>query len=216
MACHGHESWHPDPEFYYKVGGGPLFDMGPYYLTALISMLGPVSRVASSTAINFDERTITSEPKYGTKIKVDTPTHIAGTLDFAGGAIATMIMSFDVWASHLPRIEIYGTEGSLSVPDPNGFGGTIMIKRMGADEWSVVPHSHGYNENHRGLGVADMSYAIRSGRQHRANGEMAFHLLDIMHAFHESSDQGKHIKLASTCQRPAPLPLGLREGTLDK
>jgi len=216
MMCHGHESWHPDPEFYYKVGGGPMFDMGPYYLTALIALMGPVKRVTGSTRITFPERTITSQPKYGTKVVVDVPTHVAGIMDFANGAIGTIITSFDVWAAELPRIEIYGTLGTLSVPDPNGFGGPVRIRRAGAGEWSTVPLSHGYADNSRGIGVADMAYALRSGRQHRTNGELAYHVLDIMHAFHDASDQGKHIELQSTCARPAPLPVGLRHGLLDE
>ena len=216
MMCHGHESWHPDPEFYYKAGGGPMFDMGPYYLTALVALMGPAKRVTGSTRITFPERTITSQPKSGTVIKVDVPTHVAGILDFANGAVGTIITSFDVWAAELPRIEIYGTLGSISVPDPNGFGGPVRIRRAGAGEWSDVPLSHGYPENARGIGVADMAYALRSGRPHRASGELAYHVLDIMHAFHDASDAGKHINLESTCARPAALPLNLRHGLLDE
>lgn len=216
MMCHGHESWHPDPEFYYKAGGGPMFDMGPYYLTAMVALMGPVKRVTGSTRITFPTRTITSAPKYGTVVQVDVPTHVAGIMDFANGAVGTIITSFDVWAAELPRIEIYGTLGSLSVPDPNGFGGPIRIKRAGADGWSEVPLSHGYKDNSRGIGVADMAYALRSGRPHRASGELAYHVLDIMHAFHDASNAGKHIELESTCARPQPLPLGLRHGLLDE
>lgn len=216
MLCHGHESWHPDPEFYYKVGGGPMFDMGPYYLTALVSLIGPVKRVTGSTRITFPERTITSQPKFGTKITVDVPTHVAGVMEFANGAIGTIVTSFDVWSTTLPRIEIYGTEGTMIVPDPNGFGGPVMVRRMGATEWSQVPLTHGYAENSRGIGAADMAYAIQSGRKHRANGEMAYHVLDIMHGFHDASDSGKHYELQSTCERPAPLPLGLPGHALDE
>ena len=215
MTCHGHESWHPDPEFYYKVGGGPMFDMGPYYLTALVAIMGPVKRVTGSTRITFPERTITSEPKYGTKVKVDVPTHVAGIMDFANGAVGTIITSFDVWTAELPRIEIYGTEGTLSVPDPNGFGGPVRVMRPGS-ALMEVPLTHGYSENSRGIGVADMAYALKSGRPNRASGELAFHVLDIMHAFHDSSDQGKHIQLESSCARPTPLPMGLRNGLLDE
>ncbi|HUU32328.1 MAG TPA: Gfo/Idh/MocA family oxidoreductase [Phycisphaerae bacterium] len=215
MMCHGHESWHPDPEFYYKVGGGPMFDMGPYYLTALVSLMGPVRRVTGSTRITFPERTITSQPKAGTKITVDVPTHVVGVLDFANGAIGNIITTFDVWAAELPRIEIYGTEGSLSVPDPNGFGGPVRVRRMGEKEWTEVPLTHGYAENSRGIGVADMACGLRSGRPHRASGALAYHVLDIMHAIHDASDKGKHIEPKSTCDRPAALPTGLREGTLD-
>jgi predicted dehydrogenase len=216
MTCHGHESWHPDPEFYYKPGGGPMFDMGPYYVTALVALLGPVRRVTGSARITFPERTITSQPKYGTQVKVEVPTHVAGVMDFADGAVGTIITSFDVWAANLPRIEIYGTAGSLSVPDPNAFGGPVRLRRPGAEEWSLMPLSHGYAKNGRGIGVADMAYGLRSGRPHRTSGELAYHVLDIMHAFDDASRQGRHVELASTCERPAALPLGLMPGTLDE
>jgi len=216
MLCHGHESWHPAPEFYYKLGGGPMFDMGPYYLTALISLMGPVRRVAGSARITFPERTITSQPVYGTKIKVDVPTHVAGVLDFANGAIATIVTSFDVWSANVPLIEIYGTEGTLSVPDPNGFGGPVRLRRAGAGEWSEIPLTHGYSKNSRSIGVADMGYALRTGRSQRASGELCYHVLDIMHAIHEASREGRHIELSSTCRQPAPLPMGLRPGQLDE
>jgi len=215
MTCHGHESWHPDPEFYYRVGGGPMFDMGPYYLTALIALMGPVRRVTGSTRITFPQRTITSEAKNGQKIDVDVPTHVAGVMDFACGAVATIITSFDVWGANLPRIEIYGSEGTLSVPDPNGFGGPVRIKRR-SDEWADVELTHRYAENSRGIGVADMACALRSGRPHRANGEMAFHVLDIMHAFHDASDSGQHVELTTTCPQPAAVPADLEEGAVDE
>jgi predicted dehydrogenase len=216
MMCHGHESWHPDPEFYYKAGGGPMFDMGPYYLTALVNLMGPVSRVTGSARRTFAQRTITSKPKYGSVIAVDVPTHVAGILDFASGAVATIVTSFDVWAAELPRIEIYGTQGTLSVPDPNGFGGPVRVRRAGAKDWSEVPLTHGYAENARGVGIADMAYALRFGRKHRASGELAYHVLDIMHAVHDASLEGRHVDLESTCERPAPLPLGLRDFDLDE
>lgn len=135
-------------------------------------------------------------------------------LDFAGGAVATIITSFDVWAAQLPAIEIYGTEGSLSVPDPNGFGGPVKVMRAGSD-WQEVPLTHGYADNFRGLGVADMARGIQTGRNHRASGELGYHVLDIMHAFHDSSEQECHITLESTCAQPAPLPMGLNTGELD-
>ena len=214
MMCHGHEHWHPDPEFYYKPGGGPMFDMGPYYLTALINLMGPVKRVTGSVRASFPERLITSAPKNGTKIKVEVPTHVTGIMDFANGAVGMIIMTFDVWAAELPRIEIYGTEGTLSVPDPNTFGGPVRMQK-GRGPWEEAPLTHGYAENSRGIGVADMAYALRSGRPHRASGELAFHVLDIMHAFQDASREGRHIMLESTCAQPAPLPLGLEHGKLD-
>ena len=208
MTGHGPEGWHPDPEFFYKPGAGPMFDMGPYYLTALVSLLGPIARVTGSTRISFPERTIGSEPKRGQKIIVETPTHIAGVLDFAGGAVATIITSFDVWAANLPRIEIYGSEGSLSVPDPNTFGGPVRIRLAGDKEWREVPLTHGYTENSRGLGVADMAAAIREGRPHRASGELAFHVLDVMSAFEEASTSGQHVAITSGVAWPAALSTG--------
>lgn len=202
---HGPEDWHPDPNFFYQPGAGPLFDMGPYYLTALIAMMGPVQRVSSSTRITFPERQITSQPHVGEIITVNTPTHIAGTLEFENGAIATLITSFDVWHHHLPNIEIYGTEGSLRVPDPNTFGGPIQIRRMDETAWREVSVTRGYTNNSRGIGLADMAYAIRTGASHRASQELAFHVLDIMQTLHESAREGYHITLGSTCSRPASL-----------
>lgn len=215
MLGHGHESWHPAPEFYYKAGGGPMFDMGPYYLTALVSLIGPLRRLTGSTRITFPERTITSKPLYGTRVTVDVPTHVAGVMDFANGAVGTIITSFDVWSHHLPLIEIYGTEGSLGVPDPNGFGGPVRVRGRRSKEWSEVPLTHGYAENSRGIGVADMAYAIRSGRRHRVSGELAYHVLEAMHGFHDASDSGTHYLMKSQCERPAALPTGLPEDELD-
>lgn len=215
MVCHGHEGWHPDPAFYYEPGGGPLLDMGPYYLTALVSLLGPVQRVASSARITFPTRTITSQPKRGQTIKVQTPTHITGALEFASGAVATLIMSFDVWSHNLPLLELHGAEGSLSLPDPNFFGGPLRVRQPGQREWTEIPLAFDYHSNDRILGVADMAQAIRSGRPHRANGELTFHVLDVMQALLESSEQGQHITIGSTCERPAPLVQGLPTGRLD-
>jgi len=205
MMHHGVEHWHPDPDFYYQPGGGPMFDMGPYYLTALIALMGPIRRVTGSTHSAFSERTITSQPKYGSRITVNVSTHVAGVMDFASGAVGTIITSFDAWHHRLPHIEIYGAEGSLSVPDPNTFGGPVYIRQAGAKEWSEVPLTHSYTKNFRGIGVADMVDAMRSGQLHRANGEMAYHVLDIMQSFHEASSEGRHIELSSTCSRPASL-----------
>jgi predicted dehydrogenase len=216
MMCHGHESWHPSPEFYYEVGGGPMLDMGPYYVTALVNMLGPVRRVTGSARITFPKRTITSEPKQGKVIKVATPTHLAAVLDFRNGAIATIVTRFDVWAHTHSCIEIYGSEGSLRVPDPNGFGGDVLVKKPGDQEWRLVEYSRPYAENSRGVGVADMAYALRRrGRKHRASGALTFHVLEVMSAVNASSKSGKHMTIASTVTLPAPVPDDVTFGKLD-
>ncbi len=204
MLGRGVETWHPNPEFFFKPGGGPMFDMGPYYLTALVSLLGPLKRVTGSAQMSFPERLITSQPLSGQKIVVETPTHIAGIMDFAGGAVGTIITSFDVWAHNLPPIEIHGSEGSLSVPDPNMFNGTVKLYRDG--KWEEVPLTHGYADNSRGIGVADMAYAIQEGRPHRASGELTFHVLDAMHGFLDASQSGKHYLMESQGVRPEALP----------
>ena len=209
LLNHGMEYWHPDPYFFYQQGAGPMFDVGPYYLTALIAMMGPIRRVTASMQTTFPERTVTSEPKYGTKIPVNTPTHIAGIMEFASGAVGTILTSFDVWHHRLPFIEIYGTEGTLSTPDPNRFGGPVYIRQANDEAWREVPLTHGYTVNSRGLGIADMAYAMRTGRLHRANGEMAYHVLDVIESFMQSATEGRHITLTSTCARPEPLHPGV-------
>ena len=217
MISHGHESWHPAPAYYYQEGAGPMFDMGPYYLTALATTLGPVSRVTASAGIQIPERTITSEPKRGQKIIVTTPDHVAGTIEFADGTIGTVITTFAVWRSQLPHIEVYGTEGTLSVPDPNSLGGPVSICLADGKEWSQVPLTHGHTDGKKmwGIGVADMAHAILAGRPHRATGELGYHVLDVMQAFLDASREGKHYRVRSTIERPAPLPPGLADDTLD-
>jgi predicted dehydrogenase len=215
MLCPGHEMWHPSPEFFYKPGGGPMFDMGPYYVTALVTLLGPVASVCGSTASAHAERTITSQPHHGKIVTVEIPTHVAGIMNFTAGAVATIVTSFDVWHHNMPCLEIYGTQGSLSVPDPNSFGGPVRLRSSSDREWREVPLTHGYAENCRGVGLADMANGLRSGRAHRASGDLAFHVLEIMHAFHQASDQRRNIALEHPCDRPAPLPLGLTDGQLD-
>ena len=206
MLGHGPEDWHPDPEFFYQIGGGPMFDMGPYYLTALVSLLGPIKRLTGSAQISVPERTIGSGARQGQNIPVEIPTHIAGVMDFAAGPVATLVTSFDVWAAQHPPIEIYGTLGSLSVPDPNYFGGQVRIHRFDDKDWRDVPNTRPYTENSRGIGVAEMAYAIAAGRPHRASGDLAFHVLDAMHGFHDASAQGKHYTMTTAPERPAPLP----------
>ncbi|MEI6862394.1 MAG: Gfo/Idh/MocA family oxidoreductase, partial [Verrucomicrobiota bacterium] len=143
MLCHGHEHWHPSPEFYYAPGGGPMFDMGPYYFTALISLLGPVAAVTGLARTSIKERTISSKPLAGKKINVTVPTHYASTAEFANGTVASLVLSFDVWPGPvLPRIVVYGTEGTMEIPDPNRFDGDVRLFRPGAKEPEVVPHTH--------------------------------------------------------------------------
>jgi predicted dehydrogenase len=215
MAIHGHESWHPNPEFYYHKGGGPMFDMGPYYLTALVNLIGRITRVTGSTRRTFSQRTITSKPQVGKLIDVEVTTHLAGVVDFANGAIGTIIMSFDVWSHTLPLIEIYGSEGTMRVPDPNDFKGPVLVRRAGEREWSEMPLTHS-DQVSRGIGVADMAYALVYGRPHRVSGALAHHVLDVMQAFDEASESGQHVAIGSTVERPAPLPTGLALGQLDR
>lgn len=214
VAFHGHESWHPDPGFFYAQGGGPMLDMGVYYVTALVNLLGPVKRVCGITQNTFPERLITSQPLAGKTIRSETDTHIAGVMEFHNGAVVTILASFDVWHHHLPIIEIYGSEGSLAVPDPNHFRGPVRIRKAGEKEWRDVPLTHN-DQISRGIGVADLARGLLHGRTHRCSGELGFHVLDVMLAFPDSSRSGKHIKISSRCGRPAPLPAGLPLGTLD-
>jgi len=215
MLCGGHESWHPNPGFYYLKGGGPMLDMGPYYITALVNMLGPVRRVSSATGMALEQRICTCKERFGERLPVETPTHIAGTAEFASGAIVSVVMSFDVKAHTHSNIEIYGTEGSLVAPDPNSFGGVPKVKRAGAQDWSDFPLSHIYADNTRSIGLADMADAILKGRPHRCSGELAFHVLDVMQSFLESSQNGSHCVLKSSCSRPEPLPGGLLHGQVE-
>jgi len=208
MCGHGHESWHPNPAFYYDIGGGPMLDMGPYYITALVNILGPVKRVAGITTKAFEERIATSEAVAGLHIPVKVSTHLTGVMEFANGAVITMIMSFDMWKHGLPCIEIYGTEGSMKVPDPNGFGGAVRVATAKGD-WNDVPLA--FPNNARMIGVVDMVRAIRSKRLHRASGELTYHVLELMTAFDKSSQSGQHVEIQSTVERPAPFPTGLNE-----
>ena len=217
MIGRGHESWHPAPEFYYKAGGGPMFDMGPYYLTALVNLLGGLRRVTGSARKTFPTRTITSEPLKGTVIDVDVPTHIAGVMDFESGVVGTLVTSFDVYgAPHGSPITVFGTEGTLQVPDPNGFGGSVKVKTARSSEFVEVPLTHGYSGNNRGVGAADLAQAVRTGRAHRTSGALAFHVLEAMWGFHDASDTGAHYEMTSKIERPALLPMGLADGALDE
>jgi len=217
MLGRGHEHWHPSPEFYYEVGGGPMFDMGPYYLTALLNLLGPVKRISGMASIGLPQRTITSEPKRGKTITVQTPDHVVGMMEFTGGAVGSIITSFATPnAPHDGKqpITVYGTEGTLRVPDPNGFDGPVHVRGRDEPEWREIPPAFvtGYG---RSVGVADMAYAIRSGRALRASGGQAMAVLDLMAGFLESSDTGRDVKPTTAYTRPAPMPANLPFGVLD-
>jgi predicted dehydrogenase len=214
MVTPGHERWHPAPEFYYLPGGGPLFDMGPYYLTALVTLLGPVRRVTGLAATPRATRTIGSGPRVGTEIDVAVATHVTGVLEHANGALSTLVMSFDVWAGRLPHIEVYGTAGSLSVPDPNRFGGTVQIFRAGAEDWMPVAEAGGYRGAARGYGVSDLASALTAGTAHRANGQIAYHVLDVMEGLLAAADSGHAVDITSSCDRPPAVPLDARPDDL--
>jgi predicted dehydrogenase len=193
-----------------------MFDMGPYYVTALVNMLGPVARVTGSTARAHDERVIAKGPRAGQRIRVEVATHVAATLEFRSGAVATLVTSFDIAAgARLPQIQVYGTEGSLDIPTPNGFGKAVSMRRCGDEDWSEVPFTHAHLENSRGMGVADMARALATGRPHRASGELAYHVLDVMQATLDAAESGRRIELESSCERPAAIPPGLPDGVLD-
>ena len=200
MTTPGHERWHPNPEFYYEPGGGPLLDMGPYYLTALVTLLGPVRRVVGMSAAPRATRVIGSGPRVGTTFPVRVATHVTGVLEHVGGALSTLMMSFDIWGAQLPRIEVYGTEGSLSVPDPNNFDGTVQVFR---DEWVDLPVLAGHPDAGRGIGVADLARSIVDGTPLRASGDLAFHVLDVMECLLRAAETGTSVQIGSTCERPA-------------
>jgi predicted dehydrogenase len=211
MLNHGPEDWHPNPDFFYQPGAGPMFDLGPYYLSTLTTLMGPVRRVTGSARVTFPERMITSRPYSGTSITVNTPTHVAGVMDFESGAVGTLVTSFDVWSENQSRIDLYGTEGTLSLPDPNTFGGPVWLWLSDENTWTEISLTHPYTGNSRGLGLADMAQALRSGRQHRASGELGMHALEVIHAFLRSSERGEHVGVSSTFERPEALPSGSPE-----
>ncbi len=215
MTTPGHELWHPDPEFYYRPGGGPLLDMGPYYLSALVTLLGPVKRVVGLSSQPQARRTIGSGPRAGTQFDVEVPTHISGVLEHEGGALSTLLMSFDVWAAQLPRIEVYGDTGSLSVPDPNGFDGIVRVFE-GAGRapeergWTELDVLGGFTDAARGFGLSDMARGIASQSPFRASGELAFHVLEVMEGVLAAGSTGQAVDITSRCDRPAAVPAGAR------
>jgi predicted dehydrogenase len=200
----GPEDWHPNPAFFYQPGAGPLFDLGPYYLTTLVSLLGPVRRVIAVARASFPERLIRAGPLAGTRIAVTTPTNVAGILQFESGAIGLLLMTFDVIASKVPYLEVYGSEGTLSLPDPTEYGGAVRIWNRGDESWSDVYRRRKHGRD-RGIGAAEMAEAMLAARPHRANGEMGRHVVDIMSSLYEASDSGGAVELTTSCERPAPV-----------
>ncbi len=215
MMVAGHELWHPNPDFYYKPGGGPMFDMGPYYLTCLVNMLGPVASVTGAAKASYPSRTVGSGPRQGESFSVDVPTHISAMLTFQSGAAVTITTSFDVWKHAHGHIEIYGSTGSMLVPDPNRFDGAVQVSQKKGD-WTAVPEIHLYGDgNYRMLGLADMAQAIVTGRPHRASDELSLHVLEIMDAILRSAKSGRRIELKHPSERPAPMRHDLAFGQLD-
>jgi predicted dehydrogenase len=211
----GHEYWHPDPAFYYDIGGGPVLDMGPYYITDLVNLLGPVARVQAMSLTPAKQRPVRSEPKKGQMMKVKVFTHVTGTLQFASGALVQVSLSFDVPKHTHKPIEIYGTEASMQVPDPNMFGGEVKIAIPRAESWDDVPVKIPYADaNYRSLGVADMAHAILTNRPHRASGDLALHVLEVMEAFEMASKSGEIVKIKTRVERPAPMTESLKRGKI--
>ena len=215
MLGFGPEWWHPNPEIFYGPGAGPLFDMGPYYLTALTHLLGPAKAISASARIGVADRVIHSKGRVGEVTTATVPTHVASTIDFVAGPVATLVTSFDVKASRYRNIEIYGTEATLAVPDPNTFGGPLMIRSLLNDDWRELPLATPNIPQQRGIGLADMLSAQRAGRPHRASAEMALHVLELMTGALRSSDEGRRIDLTTTCDRPAPMRFDLPTNRFD-
>ena len=216
MICHGHETWHPDPDFYYQYGGGPMFDMGPYYLTALINLCGGIHSVMSASKKSFAKRMITSQPFAGTPIDVNVNTYVAGTIKYDSGAIGTLFTTFDVYYPSQARFEIYGSRGTLFVPDPNGFGGPVKLFRPEDGEIREIPLLFDYKQNSRALGLDDMAVAIRTGREARADYRQTFHVLDAMTGFERSAASGRWVKMSTKYKRHKPMVKTPLIGALDE
>ncbi len=215
MLGFGPEWWHPNPESFYVPGAGPLFDMGPYYLTTLVHLLGPARSISGSAKIGIAERVMHGKGRVGDVVQATTPTHVSSLIDFVSGASATLVTSFDVKATRFKTIEVYGTEGTLSLPDPNTFGGPLKVRNILADDWREIPLPIANIPQQRGIGLADMLSATIAGRPHRASAELALHVLELMSATLRSSDEGRRIELTTTCERPAPMRFDLPANSFD-
>jgi predicted dehydrogenase len=206
MVTAGHERWHPDPDFYYVAGGGPLLDMGPYYLSALVHLLGPVRAVVGAAGRLRSERVIGSGPRAGERIPVEVDTHVSGVLEHAGGVLSTVTTSFDGVRTTAAPIEVHGETGTLAVPDPNRFDGDVRLFEAGASDWRTLLPSAGYAGAGRGIGLLDL-VAATADRPPRAGGDLALHVLDAMTGLLRSAAEGRRIELTTTVDRPAPVPL---------
>ena len=207
MRSRGPEAWHPNPEFFFKAGGGPMLDMGPYYLTALAAMFGPAKRTTGIVSRSYPTRTVGSGDLKGKRIEVETPTHLAGVVEYVSGPLVELTTSFDVSHGWGNAIVVYGSEGTMNVPDPNNFAGEVLVRGKDEDEWRPVEPKHAYGENSRGLSVLDIAYAIRDNRPHRASGDLALHVLETMLSFEKSSTEGRHVMLETAPEKPAPMPV---------
>ncbi|WP_329343261.1 Gfo/Idh/MocA family oxidoreductase [Streptomyces sp. NBC_01352] len=210
MTTPGHERWHPHPDFYYTAGGGPLLDMGPYYLASLIHLLGPVRAVIGASSRLRAERVIGSGPRAGERIPVEVDSHVSGVLEHANGALTTLTTSFDGVTTTAAPIEVHGETGTLTVPDPNHFDGEVRLFELGAEQWRTLPPSAGYVGGARGIGLLDFITADER-RPPRANGDLALHVLEAMSAFLRSSAEGRRIELTTSTAPPVPVPLTAAE-----
>ncbi|MGF3056284.1 Gfo/Idh/MocA family protein [Microbacterium sp. YY-01] len=206
MVTPGHERWHPNPDFYYQPGGGPLLDMGPYYVSALVHLLGPITSVIGASNRMRHERTIGSGPRAGQTVPVDIDTHVTGVLRHASGALSTLVMSFDAVDTRSANIEVHGAQGTLVVPDPNHFDGDVQLRTLDSTEWTTLEPSAGYQDAGRGVGVHDRAITGDPAAA-RASGTLAFHVLEVMQAMLDSASTGTAITVTSTCERPAIVPL---------
>ncbi|MFB2600033.1 Gfo/Idh/MocA family protein [Herbiconiux sp. P17] len=201
----GHEAWHPNPDFYYAPGGGPLLDMGPYYLTSLVQILGPVVSATGASSRVRPRRVIATGPRVGEEIPVTVDTHVTGILEHTSGALSTVTMSFDGVRTDANPIEIHGESGSLSVPDPNDFGGDVRLFGLGDDAWSVLPATAGFEDGGRGAGLID--FALGDREHPRASGALALHVLEVMTAILDSARSGRRLPIESRVERPPLVPL---------